>query len=272
MKLEKQDRFQDRYLPPFFKGDWESLPIPQAEDIWRAVSKLPATQKALKEYRKSDFIKPDAIDGRALLLKPFGYDVYIMDFELVKGDDVIALPILQTEKGLEFDAGSYFIDSKLDNGLDEPFEDVLIHNLSHLDAFMRFHVTNNHAARRGQRNIIIESLEDLWDWYDISNVDPRLIHLPIHDINEFETDFRTGEDGFRRYVGYSCKVIGWGNQVRTLRDSYCKEGWRSHENYDRGNGEFCYEEPQNMTFDLSLCKQKISRGPLRFYLDGTENI
>lgn len=71
MKIEKQDRFQDRYLPPFFRGDWEGLPIPQAEDIWRAVSKLPATQKTLKDYGKLDFIKPEAIDGRALLLEPF---------------------------------------------------------------------------------------------------------------------------------------------------------------------------------------------------------
>ena len=266
MKLEKQDRFQDRYLPPFFRGDWESLAIPQVEDIWRVVSKLTSIQKTLKDYGKIDFIKPDAIDGRALLLKPFGYDVYIMDFELVKGDDVIALPILQSDKGLEFDAGSYFIDSKLDNGLDEPLINVLIHNLSHLDAFMRFHVTNNHGARHGQRNIIIESLEDLRDWYDIPNVDPRLIHLPIHDITEFETGFGTGEGGFRRYVSYSCKVIGRGNQVRTLRDSYCEEGWRSHKDYHHTDGEFYHQEPQDMTFDLSCCKQKISRGPLRFYL------
>ena len=266
MKLERKDRFQGRYLPPFFKADWEVLSLSDSKGIWDTVSQLPEIRETLNKYSKSSFINPGQIEGRSLLLKPYGYDVYILDFELVKNDDVIALPILMTDKGIIFEADRFFIDTILDNGLDERLIDVLIHNLSHLDDFMRFHVTNEYGASRGQRNIIVESLEDLRDWYDISNLDPRLIHLPAHNISEFETKFNTGVGGFRKYVGYSCKVIGWDNHIRTLHDTYCKNGWRSHSDYDQGNDDFYSEEPEDKAFDLSLSKQNISRGPLRYYL------
>jgi len=266
MKLQRKDRFQGRYLPPFFKADWVDLSSSETKEIWSMASQLPELRQTLKKYSKFDFIKPDQIEGRSLLLKPYGYDEHILDFELVKNDDVIALPILKTDKGISFEADRFYIDTILDNGLDERLIDVLIHNLSHLEDFMRFHVTNKYGVSRDQRNIIVESFEDLWDWYDISNVDPRLIHLPEHNITEFETGYNTGAGGFRRHVGYSCKVIGWDNHIRTLHDTYCRNGWRSHSDFEPGNDDDYYEEPEDKAFDLSLCKQKISRGPLRFYL------
>jgi len=263
MTTKNNPCFNGRYLPPFFKGDWEDMALNEAQSIWSSVvGENDSLVETLKKINKATFLKPDHIDARSIFLKPFGYDVHILDVELTVKEQRAALPILQTEKGYSFEPRGFFIDSRLDNGLDETLCDILIHNLSFLDPFMRFHVSN--GEERNLWQVIIESVQELETWYDISNLDPALLELLPWEINPFESEYNTGSDGYRRNASYLGHTIFPDQVLRCVHDSIGRGGWRSHfEDPDDHDSDL---SDKRLSFDLSKCRQKIAHGPIRYYL------
>jgi len=263
MNTENNPRFNGRHLPPFFKGDWEDIAFNETQSIWsNTVVENDSLSETLEKMKMAAFLKPDHIDARSIFLKPFGYDVHILDIELTVQERHIALPILQTDKGYSFDPRGFFIDSRLDNGLDKTLCDILIHNLSFLDPFMRFHVSNGEGRYCWQT--IVDSVEELETWYDISNLAPGLLELLPWEIAPFETEYNTGSNGYRRNASYLGHTIFPDHVLECVHGSIGRGGWRHH--YDERDDYGYDQSDERICFDLSKCRQKIAHGPIRYYL------